>query len=284
MADVKDKLGISNEFETVEPVEKPQSVPPSTPPAQKFFREIDLGDGSGVQRFEADSYEALVDKFVTAQTNATRKIQELSRGQQRRHLEPEKQSSDFQELRPSVLTPDDLAKFQANPHEMFRRMYQAETGLSFDDFRSRENDRRRQEAEFKAQKDFTAAHPDYVPTPENAQKIMNFLQSENYPISKRNLDYAFQELRSELALKKASPAEGAPAPAPVTEAPRPTARKEENSPPPSFIRPSLGGRAVEETSEGINAAEVARIAQSQSLGEMKARIEQYFRQLRTSAR
>jgi hypothetical protein len=280
-----DKLGISNEFETAEPVEKP-SAPPGPPPAQKFFREIDLGDGSGVQRFEADSYEALVDKFVTAQTNATRKIQELSRGQQRKQLEPEKQSSDFQELRPTVLTPDELAKFQTNPHEMFRRMYQAETGLSFDEFRTRENQRRRQEAEFKAQRDFTTAHSaDYAPTPENAQKIMNLLQSQDLPISKHNLDWAFQELRGELVSKKASPVESAPAPAPVSDASKPAPRNaEQNSPPPSFIRPSLGGRAVEETSEGMTAAEVARIAQSQSLGEMKARIEQYFRQLRTSAR
>src|SRR5690348_17341391 len=44
--------------------------------ATKFRREIDLGDGSGKQVFEADSAEELIDKLTTAQENATRKIRE----------------------------------------------------------------------------------------------------------------------------------------------------------------------------------------------------------------
>src|SRR5690348_12024093 len=43
-----------------------------------YQREIDLGDGSGVQVFRADSLEELVDKLAEAQRNATRKIRELN--------------------------------------------------------------------------------------------------------------------------------------------------------------------------------------------------------------
>ena len=44
--------------------------------AKQFRREIDLGDGSGKQVFEAESAEELNDVLATAQTNATRKIRE----------------------------------------------------------------------------------------------------------------------------------------------------------------------------------------------------------------
>src|SRR5215472_8244458 len=46
---------------------------------QKFERVIDLGDGSGVQKFTADSMEELVDKLARAQEHATRKIREQAR-------------------------------------------------------------------------------------------------------------------------------------------------------------------------------------------------------------
>jgi len=43
-----------------------------------YRREIDLGDGSGKQVFEAESVEELLDKLTEAQEHATRKIRELS--------------------------------------------------------------------------------------------------------------------------------------------------------------------------------------------------------------
>ena len=43
-----------------------------------YRREIDLGDGSGVQVFEGSSYDELIDKLANAQLHATRKIKELS--------------------------------------------------------------------------------------------------------------------------------------------------------------------------------------------------------------
>ena len=132
----------------------------------------------------------------------------------------------------------------------------------------------------RAQQQFVQKHAqEYAPTPENAQKIMRFLERENLPVSKQNLDYAFGELRGELSSAKPQD-KGAPAvaePQPAPPAPR------QVSPPPSFVRPSLGGRAMEEASGGtdVNSAELARIAQLPP-AEMKARIEQIFRQSRTA--
>lgn len=278
MAD-EDKLGMQKEWE--EPAPKIEEKPPTPPPPpQEFVREIDLGDGGGKQVFRADSYEALVDKFVEAQTNATRKIRELSR-QDKRRAEPETRSSDFQELKPSAVKAEELAQFQSNPHELFRRTFQAEVGITPEEFRLRENDRRRQEAEIQAQQQFVQRHAqEYTPTPENAQKIMRFLANENLPVSKRNLDYAFEQLRVELG-PKSSTAE-IPRPAVDNAKPAQPATMQQVSPPPSFVRPSLGGRVMEEAAGGtdVPSAELARIAQLPP-SEMKARIEQIFRQSRT---
>ena len=68
----------------------------ATPPPSKFVREIDLKDGSGVQKFEAESWEGLVDKLATAQENATKKIRELSA---RKPIEPEREVKPVYEIK-----------------------------------------------------------------------------------------------------------------------------------------------------------------------------------------
>jgi hypothetical protein len=277
MADV-DKLGMAKEFEDA-PQAPPEQKPPQEQPkeAQRYMREIDVG--GRVQRFEAESYEALVDKFVEAQTNATKKLQELSI--QRKAREPERTSSDWQEIKPQPAIGQDATQI-----DQFRRIFQSETGITLDEFRTRENVRRRQEAENLAVQEFVRKHEDYNPTPENAEKIRRFLEHENLPLSKRNLEYAYDELREKLAaraaetpLSREAPPAPKPEPAPAV---KPLQEPPPRSTPPSFIRPSLGGPGPIEG--GGQEAEIARIAQSSSLPEMKARIEQYFRQLRTSAR
>lgn len=265
-SNINDKLHINQEFEAA----------PAPAEKQKFVREVDLGDGSGVQRFEADSQEALIDKFVEAQVNATRKIQQLAR-ERKTLVEPEKQSSDYQPLKRQMLKPEEITPLQTNPAELFRRMFQAETGISIDEFHLRENDRRRWEAEMRAQDQFKHEHPDFVPSQENAAKIGAFLQKQGLPVSKRNLDYAFAELRAELAGPAAPPeaSKAAPQPAP--------APARESSTPPSSLRPSLGGQPpAGDIGGGIDAAEYARIERMSNSGDMKARIEQLYRQSRTA--
>jgi AraC-like DNA-binding protein len=279
MADEKkDKLGMAVEWEEAP---APANQQPAQQQPQEFSREIDLGDGAGKQVFKAESYEALCDKLADAQANATRKIRELSR--ERRMREPEKQSSDWAELRPTALKADELASVQSNPHEHFRRLFQAETGLSPEEFRVRENERRRSEAELSARRDFVRRHQDYNDSADNGNRIIRFLEEQNLPVSKRNLDYAYEELRGELIGKSPAPAPAPPRQPEAAREPQTPPRNESRSTPPSFIRPSLGGRSPVDEG-GASDAEIARIAQSSSLPEMKSRIEAYFRAQRGSAR
>jgi len=46
----------------------------------------DLKDGSGIQVFEADTQEALIDKLIEAHVHATRKIRELTHENKRMHF------------------------------------------------------------------------------------------------------------------------------------------------------------------------------------------------------
>lgn len=271
MADEKDKLGMAKEWEETAP---PAQQNPPADEKKTFSREIDVG--GRIQKFEAETYEALVDKLVEAQTNATKKLQELA--QARRAKEPEKISSDWQEVKPGMATGDPAMVDQ------FRKMFEAQLGMSPDIFRERENQRRRQEAESTARVDFVRKHTEYNDSVDNANKIMNFLNEQNLPISRRNLDYAYEELRGELAARPAAPQPQLTTPVNAEpKAPQPPPRVEARSTPPTAIRPSLGGRGPIEEGGGQD-AEIARIAQSSSLPEMKSRIEAYFRQLRTSAR
>ena len=270
-SDSPDKLRMAQEFEEgAAALEEPQA-PPKT-----FVREIDLGDGSGKQRFEAPTQEGLIDKLAEAQANATRKIRELAQQTKPRVREPEKESSDWQALKPGVLKAEDILQLEKNPRELFRRMCQTELGLNPEEWIQRENDRRKQQAEFNAQNEFVRTHQDYNPSPENAQKIVRFLERENLPISKVNLDYAYSQLRDELAAKTVT----SPPATTESQAQQPT-RTQPISSPPSFVRSSLGGRPPEEAGGGNDAAEIARIAQLPP-SEMRARIEQLYRQQRSS--
>lgn len=271
----EDKLRITEEFEVAaaaEPAREEKSAEP-----QEFVREVDLGDGSGKQRFVGKTYEELLDKFVQAQVNATRKIQELSR-ERKGVRQPEQRSSDWEEVKPQ---PVQLKPNEAEQMDFFRRAFQSEFGMSPQDFVVRENDRRRREAETRAANEFVRSHQDFYNSNENAQKIYRFLEAQNLPVSKRNLDYAYGELQGELSGRpSATPTPSAgPSPSAVVEEPKPASPERQVSPPPSFLRPSLGGRAQIDTGGGLDAAEVARIAQLPP-AEMKARIEQLNRQSR----
>jgi hypothetical protein len=273
MADV-DKLNFAKDFEEPPVAETPQTAPEP----QEFVREIDLGDGSGKQIFKAATQEELLDKLADAHVHATKKIQELSR--ERKRHEPEKRSSDWQEISPQQLRPEELAALQNDPRQMFRRMYQAEFGMTPEESRQRENDRRRMEAEAQAQGDFVRRHADeYAPTPQNADKIYRFLNQENLPVSRRNLDYAFEQLRQELSPRISPESARERTPEPRTQPPAPPAPQQVSSVPAS-LRPSLGGRAPIDDGAGFDAAEMSRIA-AMPLSEMKARIEYFNRQSRT---
>jgi hypothetical protein len=77
----QDTPPVEPEVPAVEPLTLAEQIvaPPKEPVAKKWFREIDLGDGSGKQRFEGNTQAELVDALAQAQTHATRKIRELNK-------------------------------------------------------------------------------------------------------------------------------------------------------------------------------------------------------------
>ncbi|KKL05971.1 hypothetical protein LCGC14_2600680, partial [marine sediment metagenome] len=77
-------FGLSSELDVFEAQEAaPTKEPAAAGEPKKFVKEIDLGDGSGVQKFEADTEAELIDKLVEAQTNATKEIRKLQRAKPR---------------------------------------------------------------------------------------------------------------------------------------------------------------------------------------------------------
>lgn len=212
VADVSDFFG--SEFEAPAIVSDEQKPADDVKPVEtakednggKFRREIDLGDGSGKQVFEADSADALIDKLTIAQENATRKIRE-QQFELRRSLraKPEKQvaTKSIEIGQPKTLTADELfqlgQELQTDPTSAFNKILQAQTGMDANqlvaigkEFASLQQARLVNEAETS----FLQAHQgvDYLPTPDNARAIQKFLQDEQLPYTAANLEYAFQEL------------------------------------------------------------------------------------------
>lgn len=226
MADEKQTSPVPNvtdlfgdEFAVPEaPVEKTNANPNAeenspTPQAQdgtqteeKFRREIDLGDGSGKQVFEADTAEELIDKLTTAQENATRKIREqqyeLRRAQR---AKPEKTApvKPMQIGQPKQFTADELfqigQELSSNPGAAFDKILQAQTGMTTEQLKTIGSEfANMQQARLitEAETSFLQNHQDvdYLPTPDNARLIQKFLQDEKLPYTAANLEYAFQEL------------------------------------------------------------------------------------------
>lgn len=184
--------------------EKPSRSAATT--TQKFRREIDLGDGSGKQVFEADSADALIDKLTSAQENATRKIREqqfeLKRAQR---AKPERETANqpIAVGQTKQLSADELyvigQELQTNPAAALDKILQAQTGLNTSQLKAIGTEfANLQQARLvnEAETTFLQEHQgrDYLPTPDNARAIQKFLQDEKLPYTAANLEYAFQEL------------------------------------------------------------------------------------------
>ena len=171
----------------------------------KVRREIDLGDGSGKQVFEADTYEQLSDILIEAQTHATKKIREQAfELKQSRRAKPE---LNLENTLPTYGTPKQLTtdekfalsqELQNDPDAAFDKLLQAKTGMNAKQLADLGVGFARLESQriaVEIDQAFLNDHQeDYLPTLENATLIFKFLQDNNLGHSKANLDYAFQEL------------------------------------------------------------------------------------------
>ncbi len=178
-------------------------------PDTVYRKEIDLGDGSGVQVFEASSYEELVEKLAEAQRNATAKIRELNQRLKQRQIEPEKRP---EREKP---TPRKLSEAEAqeiadqilrDPYQAFNRLFESVTGASATEFTKtieRVNEIVDSLAAREAAEQFVIDHEDdYLPSVKNFKAIQSLLNEEGLPITRNNLEYAFNKLSEAGQLEK----------------------------------------------------------------------------------
>ncbi len=162
-----------------------------------YRREIDLGDGSGKQVFESDSWEGLIDKLTTAQTNATRKIREQQA--QLKELQERKKVDEQADKDDEFILSQDILK---NPTEAVKKAFRKATGVDITEIKSlservktlteAQNAQAEQDAQNRAASAFMEQHPEYVANQSNGARLtraVNLLVAE----AKHNgqqIDYA----------------------------------------------------------------------------------------------
>lgn len=148
-----------------------------------YRREIDLGDGSGKEVFEADSLEELLDKIADGKAHASRKIREQAA--KLKELESKQPTTSDQESDEDdfLLSQEILRK----PTEAVKKAFKLATGLDISEFKSLAervkamDAAQAQQAELAAQNKaaeaFIAAHPEYVRTEANGKRLSREVES-----------------------------------------------------------------------------------------------------------
>lgn len=207
------------------PPPAPVLAPDGQPPV-KVQRRIDLGDGSGVQIFEAEAptlaeAQALVlDKLQTAQENATRKIREL---RDKAKAKPDRDIG----IKPLHFAPRQVSDeelkaikelWQSDPIEAFKQLQEITTGVKAETLVNTVNasqERQLRDMADTAAVEFIADHiDDFENSPANAKKIYGFLRGchrevkeggynckfcgkthdPELLVTRNNLEYAFEQL------------------------------------------------------------------------------------------
>lgn len=173
---------------------KPQAAPEADGETVVYRREIDLGDGSGKEVFEADSMEALLDKIVEAKTHATRKIREQ-----------QQQLNDIKHTNEQTTSDDEFVLSQelmSSPTEAIKKLFKKTTGYDISEFKTvAERSRALETAqvqvdETKRQEDasvaFTTSHPEYVANAANGKRLVREINSlmGEAKAEGRSVDYA----------------------------------------------------------------------------------------------
>lgn len=187
------------QFVKAEPQAEPEEVD-----AIVYRREIDLGDGSGRQVFEADTLDGLVDKLASAQEHATRKIRELSTKRPEpvvEKLDPNQEWLLSQEL-------------IATPTETFKKMFEKTVGMPIDAFKTRTakleafEQAQTEEANGRA---FLAKHPEFVQNSANASRMERYIRTYKLEGTPENIEQAYKDLSDSglLELKSEEDVDGA---------------------------------------------------------------------------
>jgi len=156
-----------------------------------YRRVIDLGDGSGVQVFEAPSPEELIEKLAIAQEHATRKIRELAAAAKAVQPPPEPVIDPNEEF----LLSQELLQ---TPTKAYAKLFKKMTGVDISEFRTV---REKLTAFEQAQKEESAAaqfvqtHPDYYNSPKNNAKMEKWIRMHGLEGTPENIERAFVDLQ-----------------------------------------------------------------------------------------
>jgi hypothetical protein len=155
---------------------------------EMYVREIDLGDGSGVQVFKAPTLEELADKLADAQAHATRKIRELSQ----RPVQPQPTSE-------QTLIDDTTfsQRLLTEPTAVVREIMQKEFGMTPAEVRQRldeANAAAKAQAADAAAREWTAATPDYYMCETNGRRIIRWLELNGKEGTVDNIQAAYDDL------------------------------------------------------------------------------------------
>lgn len=169
-----------------------------------YERIIDLGDGSGVQVFQAPTMEELIDKLAVAQENATRKIREQA-AQLKTQPKPAQPPPD------EVENLTEAEKFMLQ-QEMLTDPTKAISRFVHKAIEKREREQVESAAREKAESDaFVASTSDYYASPKNGQRMVKYLETYKLEANQENLKKAFDDLNSS-GLLEARPKETPDAP------------------------------------------------------------------------
>lgn len=215
-------------IETVPPVEELVETSPYVKTDDGWTAVVDLGDGSGVQRFAGKTEHEVSRKLLQAQINASRKIRQqerllkLGEGQP---LIPDTETV-LPDFKPRELTVDeqmDIARQIQDPNQAIlgvTRLLEAQFGASLSTVRDAIRLAPEIQAALKARtaaEQFAAAHPEYVQSLKNAKVVIAWLEKRGYGPTLKNFELAYADLQDsgllELQTEEAQP--GAVSPEPV---------------------------------------------------------------------
>jgi hypothetical protein len=178
---------------TVDPQEE-EDPDPQDPEITIYRKEIDLGDGSGVQVFTGKSVDELLDKLATAQANATKKIRELNT--RLKAIETAKPAD-------PEPNPDDEfilgQKLATEPTKVIKQLVDAELA------RREASKKSQEEREAAVAMDFMNRNPEYYPSQNNGLRLFKFIQTYKLDPTVDNLEKAYAEL-TESGLLEVRPA------------------------------------------------------------------------------
>jgi hypothetical protein len=270
-----------------EPVVATPTVPKSkywNEDKKKFVITTQLKDEEGnvvgpLQYFEADTLEELLEKKDAAHQNAAVKLYETRKKVKLGvMLEPDKEEQPIQTFEERPLTAEERVKVTnalkdpTTAPEALRVLLEAQFGAPVEDVRAAlrqiEIDRHVRRIQYEIDL-FTEAHPEYVKCAENKDNLLKYLDKHQLPVTKKNLEIAFNDLLEDelILVRKPKAQEPTPAPAPpvaAAPAPAPTISAQATNPAPAIpseptdVRPKQSssglGRNDSSVAPGVAAA------------------------------